>query len=104
MGKRHRRKNDNQLLAAIQAASHRTLELRVYTLMKETFKWLLMAVMLQGCSDVKEQKFISGCQSTGMLTQVCTCIADELDGNLEHPSDRELFNASMSCHNSIFGK
>ncbi|MGL6253621.1 hypothetical protein ACSZMK_00045 [Aeromonas caviae] len=67
--------------------------------MNKALSMLLATTVLFGCSDVKEKQFIAGCQSSGAPTQVCECIADELDGNFEHPTERDLIDASLRVVN-----
>ena len=69
--------------------------------MNKALSMLLATTVLFGCSDVKEKQFIAGCQSSGAPTQVCECIADELDGNFEHPTERDLIDASFACRKTF---
>ncbi|WP_461603973.1 hypothetical protein, partial [Aeromonas salmonicida] len=71
------------------------------TSMNKALSMLLATTVLFGCSDVKEKQFIAGCQSSGAPTQVCECIADELDGNFEHPTERDLIDASFACRKTF---
>ncbi|UDN27724.1 hypothetical protein LEO80_03855 [Aeromonas caviae] len=69
--------------------------------MNKALSMLLATMALSGCSDVKEKQFVAGCQSSGVPTQVCECIADELNGNVEHPTERDLIDASFACRKAF---
>lgn len=69
--------------------------------MNKALSMLLATTALFGCSDVKEKQFIAGCKSSGVPTKICECIADELNGNVEHPTEHELIDASFACRKTF---